>query len=75
MAEALVDRFINAYSFDNARTTVRQLRAVPSDAWTQPLADAVRQALVENNQLALAVLGPDTVPDLAETLLRDAGYP
>jgi hypothetical protein len=69
MAECVVDRFVQSYSFDNARDNFARLQQVPADAWTQELANLVRQALVDNGQLEDAYVGDAPLPSLTLDLL------
>jgi hypothetical protein len=69
MAEAVVNMFVRSTSFADARGNFARLRKVPPDAWTRDLANSVRQALVDNDQLEEARVGDQPLPPLARELL------
>ena len=72
MAEAVINRFVHSDSFDDARDNFARLRQVPADAWTQELANSVRQALVDNGQLEDARVGDQPLPSLGRDLLSSS---
>jgi hypothetical protein len=59
MAEAVVDRFVHAYSYDDARGGLHRLQTLPSDVWTPDLGKAVQEAVAANDQINQAVIGFD----------------
>jgi TIR domain-containing protein len=75
MAEAVVDRFVRSYSFDNARENFARLQKVPAEAWTLDLALSVRHALVDNEQLRLTFVGEQTLTSRVFDLLHSLSPP
>jgi TIR domain len=75
MAEAVVDRFVHSYSFDNARENFARLQKVPAEAWTQELALSARRAVVENEQLRLAFVGDQPLSSRLYELLQSLSPP
>lgn len=73
MAEAVVDRFVTSYSYDNARDNFARLRQVPADTWTPDLATSTRQALVDNPQLEQAEFQNQPLPSRTLDLLTSLG--
>jgi hypothetical protein len=57
MAEAVVDRFVHSYSWNNARDNLKRLQQLPLDVWTPQLAHAVKQAATGNNEVKDADIG------------------
>jgi hypothetical protein len=70
MAEAVAERFVQAYSYDNARDEFAKVQQVPGDAWTPDLAAKLRQAVLENSQLRDATVGTQPLPALVDELLK-----
>jgi TIR domain len=57
MAEAVIDRFVNSHSWNNARDNLKRLEQLPGDVWAPWLVDAVRQATSNNPEIQNADVG------------------
>jgi TIR domain len=74
MAEAVVDRFVHSYSYDNARQNLERLRSLPSDVWTEDLRSEIQNAVRVNDQISNALFGSRSNPrKVADEALRLAG--
>ena len=71
MAELAVAQFVNAYSFDSARTRFDRLKRIPRSAWTQELLDQVKAAPGANDQIEHAFHERERMPDLIDALVDD----
>lgn len=71
MARALVWRYENTGSFDQARVNLGFLRMIPDEAWTSALKDQARGAGERNSQLYDAYSGNRLVPTIVNELIPD----
>lgn len=69
MARALVWRYENTGSFDQARANVGYLRRIPPEAWTPALKDQARAVAERNYQVKEAYYGSQYVPAAVNDLL------
>jgi hypothetical protein len=62
MASAIVNRYVNSTSFENAKGNTRRLLKIPKELWTAAMVEKVEKAGTENTQLAGAFWGSGRVP-------------
>jgi hypothetical protein len=72
-ADAMVERFCNAYSYGDARQTYRMITGIPKDLWTPELAQRVRAATATNGELIDGLVGDTTVSTAANDFLTKLG--
>jgi hypothetical protein len=73
MAEVLVDRFVQSWSYDMVRERFPPLKLIPHDAWTEGLASKLRIASAENREIKDGQIDWRPAPDVVEELLAAAG--
>lgn len=74
MADALVDRWANTASWDEARENYGFLRKIPAEAWTQHLVDAVWEARDRVRDLRTANIDWESSERALERLLADVPF-
>jgi hypothetical protein len=72
-AEARVDRFCNAGSYEDARRTFREIQKIPKELWRPELAQRVRSAIATNSELIDGWVGDGTASSAAIALLNSLG--
>jgi hypothetical protein len=72
-AEAMIERFCNAGSYDDARKTYRTITNIPKELWTPELAQQVRAAITTNGELINGLVGNTTVAMAANDFLTNLG--
>jgi hypothetical protein len=71
MARALVWRYENTGSFDQARANVGFLRMIPEEAWTPALKEQARAVPERNYHVSEAYYGNRDVPSVVSELIAD----
>jgi hypothetical protein len=62
MASAIVDRYVNSTSFENARANTSRLMKIPKELWTKQMIEDVERAGKENSQVGDAFWYRGKVP-------------
>ncbi len=71
MASAIVNRYVNSTSFENARANTSRLMNVPKELWTEQMVEDVEQAGKENSQVEDAFWYGGKVPSAVQKHLDE----
>lgn len=75
MAPVLVSRFTRSSTYDGARANWEKLKEVPGALWTREMAEEVRRAVTENENISAGNYLWRPFPDLLEEHLAQVGFP
>lgn len=70
MAVALVHRFAEAYSFDNARKMFGRIQRIPEARWTPEMVQIAGDAAANNSQLLNCDVGGRPLPSALDSMLQ-----